>query len=313
MLLIITNKEDLTADFLITRLLEKGKSYFRLNSEDLVDSTIYFAANRPGIVERHIEIDQKQLNFQDVSCVWYRRKLSPIPSIHILDEQRYFVIGEILHLIEGLLWNPAVLWVNPMDAVNIAELKVYQLRLAQELGFIIPQSIISNSPKELREFASKHSHVICKPIYHGLFRNANKAFAVHTRRILETELLDDLQLSACPSFLQEEIPKGEDIRVTFIGEEVFPVEIFSHGAMPLDWRVPGSPIAYRVCDLPNGVESLCRSMLRRLRLHFGAFDFVRSSSGKWVFMEINPTGEWAWLENALDLPMRDAFIKLFGL
>jgi len=184
--------------------------------------------------------------------------------------------------------GPEILWVNPMDAVPVAELKVFQLRIAQELGFTVPRSVISNSPNALREFVAQHRSVICKPIYHGLFKNADGAFAVHTRRIQATDLGDDLQLLACPSFLQEEIPKGSDIRVTFIGKEVFPVEIFSHGKMPLDWRVPGSHIAYRICELPKQVEELCRSMMKRLRLTYGAFDFVLSSTGDWIFMEINP-------------------------
>ena len=29
------------------------------------------------------------------------------------------------------------------------------------------------------------------------------------------------------------------------------------------------------------------------------------------FLEVNPTGEWAWLEVAVGLPMRDAFLRLF--
>jgi glutathione synthase/RimK-type ligase-like ATP-grasp enzyme len=52
-------------------------------------------------------------------------------------------------------------------------------------------------------------------------------------------------------------------------------------------------------------------MLSILNLQYGAFDFIEKPDGELVFLEINPTGEWAWLENALGYPMRSAFIELF--
>ena len=52
-------------------------------------------------------------------------------------------------------------------------------------------------------------------------------------------------------------------------------------------------------------------MLNELGLIYGAFDFIRTPNGKLVFLEINPTGEWAWLEEKLDFPMREAFVEVF--
>ena len=52
-------------------------------------------------------------------------------------------------------------------------------------------------------------------------------------------------------------------------------------------------------------------MLQTLGLVYGAFDFIRTPRGEDVFLEVNPTGEWAWLENSLGFPMRDAFVELF--
>ena len=52
-------------------------------------------------------------------------------------------------------------------------------------------------------------------------------------------------------------------------------------------------------------------MLNELGLNYGAFDFVRAVNGELVFLEVNPTGEWAWLEHRLQFPMREAFIDTF--
>ncbi len=313
MLLIITNKDDLTADFLITRLLELDKPYFRLNSEDLTDAEYYFYLHRDSISNR-IMVAGKQLDLDSVKCVWYRRKLWVNPPETVVPEQRRFVAGEIVNLVEGLVANPNILWVNPMDAVTLAERKVYQLRIAHQLGFTIPQTIISNNSDQLRRFyKEKNGKIICKPIFHGLFLTDKERYAVYTHRIEYDDLSDDLQLRTCPTLLQMEVPKGTDIRVTVIGQKFFSAEIYSPTSHPLDWRKPNESISYRNFDLDKEIRDLCGRMLRILNLSYGAFDFVKTETGQLYFLEVNPTGEWAWLEKVMGYSMRDAFIELFGI
>lgn len=312
MLLIITNKDDFTADFLITRLIELNKPYFRLNSEDLTNAEYRFST-RQDYIERRLVVSGKEVDLNSTSCVWYRRKLFVNPSEDVVPAQRRFVAGEIVNLIEGLVANPDILWVNPMESVALAERKVYQLRVAQQLGFSISDTMISNNADQLRKFYNdKNGKVICKPIFHGLFVTDQERCAIYTHRISENDLSDDLQLHACPTLLQMEVPKGTDLRVTFIGQKVFSAEIFSHTSPPLDWRRMSAPISYRNYDLDKSIEELCRKMLQKLNLSYGAFDFVRTETGQLFFLEVNPTGEWAWLEREMGFPMRDAFIKLFG-
>lgn len=313
MLLIITNKDDLTADFLITRLIELKKPYFRLNSEDLTNAQLCFAVSDNSL-SRRIALSGKVIDLTAVTCVWYRRKLWVQPTDLIKPDQRRFVAGEIINLIEGLVADPSILWVNPMDAVSLAERKVFQLRVAQQLGFTIPHSLISNDPGQLRKFYEENNRkVIYKPIFHGLFVSKSERAAVYTHRVQNEALVNDVQLRACPTFLQQEIPKGSDIRATFIGSDVFSVEIYSEKSKPLDWRRMKEPLAYRAYALSQEVEERCRLMLRKLNLYFGAFDFVKTDEDQLYFLEVNPTGEWAWLEKEMGFPMRDAFIKLFGV
>ncbi len=71
------------------------------------------------------------------------------------------------------------------------------------------------------------------------------------------------------------------------------------------------PVEYEVSGLDDRTKELCKKMLLQLGLTYGAFDFIRMPDGNLIFLELNPTGEWAWLEEKLHLPMRDAFIRVF--
>jgi glutathione synthase/RimK-type ligase-like ATP-grasp enzyme len=192
----------------------------------------------------------------------------------------------------------------------VAEHKLYQLQVARELGLCTPRTIVSRNAKELAAFAVGNVHgTICKPIFHGMFFDGNATHSIYTRRI-SVDSLDSESVNSCPVLLQEEIPRIADVRATFIGRHVFVADITGQTKI-VDWRVPDLTLEYKVSALDEDTEELCREMLSRLGLAYGAFDFIRTLDGELVFLEINPTGEWAWLEEKLAFPMRSAFVELF--
>jgi len=308
MLLILTSDKDLTADFLIVELIRRRLPYFRLNSEELTQAQFSFSLDQETLC-REIRVATRALDLGCVKSVWYRRAIHPGPVPNFSRSESAFVTGELRHLTMGLVLNPDLFWVNPIDNVSIAEHKLYQLQIARELGFRVPRTLVSSDPLALRQFTEENRHgTICKPIFHGMFIDGNAAYSIYTRRVAAESFGDDAV--GCPVFLQEEIPRSADVRATFIGPNSFVADIRGDAEI-VDWRDPALSVTYARSELPADVERLCRTMLSRLGLRYGAFDFVRAPDGSLVFLEVNPTGEWAWLEDRLGFPMRSAFIQLF--
>lgn len=48
--------------------------------------------------------------------------------------------------------------------------------------------------------------------------------------------------------------------------------------------------------LPDAILNQCISLLKILNLRFGAIDFILDKNGNYIFLEINPNGQWAWIE-----------------
>lgn len=309
MLLILTSNTDLTADFLITELIKRQLPYFRLNAEDLTRAKLTFSIDSDG-ARRSLSVGPKTLDLTKVRAVWYRRAIQPSPIAALPPGERIFVAGELRHFAMGLVLNPDVLWVNPIDKVSIAEHKLYQLQVARELGFQVPRTLVSDDLGKLQSFAAANAYgTICKPIYHGLFVNGASRYSVYTRRVV-SEALDADSVAICPVLLQEEIRRTADVRVTFIGEKCFVADIKGEASL-VDWRDPDIMVEYSASNVGDDIQNACRTMLKKLGLLYGAFDFVRTPDDNLVFLEVNPTGEWAWLEDRLGFPMREAFIKLF--
>lgn len=309
MLLILTSETDLTADYLILELLNRGLPYHRLNTEELASARFTFGVDDLS-THRVVETNSKAFDLDSVTSVWYRRALHPRPPTGLPLSQQSFVAGELRHLALGLAVDPLVTWVNPIDKVSVAELKLYQLRIAVSLGFSVPRTIISGDPMKLREFVSSNkSGTICKPIFHGMFQEGKTTYSIYTRRVTQASFSSE-EIELCPVFLQEEIPRICDVRITFIGHRYFVADISGPEHM-VDWRDPENSVRYAQSSAPTDVVDKCKAMLQALDLSYGAFDFIRSKSGELVFLELNPTGEWAWLEDQLGFPMRDSFVELF--
>jgi glutathione synthase/RimK-type ligase-like ATP-grasp enzyme len=203
------------------------------------------------------------------------------------------------------------LWVNPIHRVGVAEHKLWQLHVAKDLEIPIPATLISRAPDELKAFVQEVGSAICKPIFHGLLVEGDTRYSAFTRRVSATSFDERDAIEMCPVLLQAEVPRRADLRVTFIGNQCFAARISSSDPDLVDWRKPGVELKYEAMRFPGEIEEKCRSMLRQLGLLYGAFDFIERPDGQLVFLEVNPTGEWAWLENKLGFPMRKAFIQLF--
>ena len=105
-------------------------------------------------------------------------------------------------------------------------------------------------------------------------------------------------IEVSPIFFQKHIPKLADVRVTVVGEHVFATKINSqvHAQTSVDWRSGEMVLDHERLVLPEKIHRMCIVLLEKLRLKFGAIDFILDKEGEYVFLEINPNGQWAWIE-----------------
>ncbi|MBC9786604.1 hypothetical protein H1S01_19350 [Heliobacterium chlorum] len=312
MLLIITNRDDFTADYVILGLREKDVPYIRFNTDEFPQQCKISRSFESNYLSGNLKKFNNKTNLENVSVVWYRRSLNPPPITIFGVENSLFVQQEIRHFLEGTLLSLQVPWVNPLPAVMSSERKIFQLSIALDCGLTIPETIITNDPLEINAFANKHENIICKPIYSGLQITENKGYSVYTHEINREYLKDYKAIKNCPTLYQRRIEKEVDIRLTFFGDNYFPVQIKGiNEEVYLDWRKPEYKLLYELTKIPNDIINSCKIMLSRLGLVYGAFDLIRDRAGKYYFLEVNPAGEWAWLDRELQLGMREALISLF--
>jgi glutathione synthase/RimK-type ligase-like ATP-grasp enzyme len=187
-------------------------------------------------------------------------------------------------------------WMNhPADTYK-AETKPYQLLVAARCGFAVPETIVGNDVVEVRKRIP--SNIALKSIDTVYLREADDALFAYTSIISADELLDD-SVHQAPLIAQEFLSPKTDLRVTVVGTSVFSYKILVNGdPAPGDWRLhKREELTYEQYSLPDPVRDRCVALCAGLKLPFGAIDLI-DSNGKFFFVEINPTGEWAWLPEA---------------
>lgn len=136
-----------------------------------------------------------------------------------------------------------------------------------------------------------------------------KSPSVNERAVLDGHLDDLTGAYMSPTIFQPLIQKRVDVRATFVGEELFVAEIDSQtdAAAMVDWRRTANPsLPHRRARLPSEVELASRRLMKELGLIFGALDFIRTPDDRWIFLEVNPNGQWLWLDDMLEFGITDA-------
>ncbi|HWW76959.1 MAG TPA: hypothetical protein VNZ44_16280 [Pyrinomonadaceae bacterium] len=316
-ILLVSTKVDIATDYVVLKLAELGASFYRLNTEDYPlasSSTIRIADDRcadwrwsPDAVPR--------VNLSNISCVWFRRHRLPKMPDELEGAYAEYCLRESEWFIRGAMYSrelpsAGVAWMSHPAKVQAAESKIYQLSVARSLGLRIPDTLVSNDPAEVRKFFDeKGGDVIAKPLRLGYFDYGDRQAGVFTSRVEPGHLEDDLAIRLAPVIYQPLIPKLADIRVTVVGRRLFAVAIDSQSdpAATVDWRrTENEDLPHSVHQLPPRLEELCLAYVSALGLSYGAIDLVLTPEGEYVFLEINPNGQWVWMEERLGLPISDA-------
>jgi glutathione synthase/RimK-type ligase-like ATP-grasp enzyme len=225
---------------------------------------------------------------------------------YCLRESEWFIKGSVLALDQ----RSRIAWMSHPANIQMAESKLYQLSTANSLGFKLPETLVSNDPGEVRDFfTKKQGKIIAKPLGLGYFDYGDHQTSVYTNLVEWKHLQDDNSIRVSPVIFQELIPKRFDIRITIVGKRVFAVAIDSQSveSAKIDWRRTDTPeLPHIIHDLPPSLEAKCLEYMLALGLNYGALDFVVTPDEEYIFLEINPNGQWVWMEDMLGLPISES-------
>ncbi len=309
--LIVTHSQDNESVELVSATIkQRGGRAVRFDT-DLYPTTVRLSIDEGA--DGLLTSGEEQLRLAAIEAIWYRRVAIASGLPKEMDTQlRRASVNESRRVVFGLLAALPAFAVDRQQLIRNAESKALQLRLAREVGLEVPRSLTSNDAAAVRRFAATCDQGMVGKMLSSfaIFDEQGNENVMFTTPINEQDLAQMDGLHLCPMTFQERLSKQLELRVTAVGTRLFSAAIDSQvsAAAQEDWRRDGHGLVeqWQPYELPAEVAAGLTRLLDRLGLNYGAIDLVLTPDGRHVFLEINPCGEFFWLQHHPGLPIAEA-------
>ncbi len=313
--LVVTRSDDVdTAARVARELSDCGADVYRLDTDRFPTDERVGIALAPAACETELHLNGRRLLLSEVDAVWYRQFDAGSGLPESMDEGlRYSAVLESRAMLFGLLESLEVYCLDPLANVRRAENKELQLRLARRHGLDIPRTLITNDAAALRAFAKDSpGGVVAKMLQPPRLRGKDKNRVLYTQPVTDEVLERADSLRLCPMVFQERLAAMWELRVTIVGRHTFTAELEHLSGSEVDWRRDAERVAtrWRATELPDDVGDRLRALLDELGLDYGAIDMIQTRDGRLVFLEVNPGGQYRWLEEHAALPISAAIAEV---
>jgi len=262
-----------------------------------------------------IVVDEKMYNIDDFSAIWYMKPHLPVSLMK-------FEPAEYRQFIQKQFWSMRIaLWSifrhkkwldNPWN-IQIAEDKLFQLKCAIQIGLNVPETLVTSDPIRVRKFYKKHNgNIVVKAL--GVSPIIDKV--LYTNKLTDKDMAQINSVKMSPSIFQTYVSKKYELRITVVGDKIFPVKIYSQGdeATNLDWRrkpkLNDFDVKMEQTILPVEIEQHIRYYMKSINLRYGCIDMIVTEDDKYVFLEINPNGQWYFVQLHTEAQIAKAIAEL---
>lgn len=168
----------------------------------------------------------------------------------------------------------------------------------------------NNKYGKLRQMIAAKNHFKVAPwhLFHGALPDElrNGRWVVKTLtstpigegKVLFVREIDPKALDlSYPWFVQERIDGEEEVTVVYVDGEMHAASARRDSMDGEDSRKDlfSNPVSWPKCSLSGEEESAICGFMAATGYRFGRFDFIRRNGELW-FLELNPNGQWAWLD-----------------
>ena len=258
-------------------------------------------------------VDGADLSLRDLTTVWYRKghdwlcnlflsvDAPDIPRVRqylaakVRTEERR--LTEFVHAkIAERAWS-----LGHPEQGDLNKLMV--LACAAGCGLDVPRFLVSTSRQEILA-AIADAPAVTKALSNGVYLFdhdvATRGYYSYTEELVQDQA-NVLPLRISPSLIQTQVPKALEVRIFFLDGRFYPMAIFSQSddRTRVDFRRyneerPNRTVPY--C-LPDSVEARLRRLFEELQLNTGSADVIIDTDGRHVFLEINPSGQFAMVSS----------------
>jgi glutathione synthase/RimK-type ligase-like ATP-grasp enzyme len=321
MILILSGAADIHADAVEAELCALGVECVRFDGSLFPDQAVLsISLDDSGALGGTLVFDQVELSLDAVQAIWVRRPGTPICRNNGLGNAARATAEADAAATLSDLWTLMEVPCIPATAHVIAQAthKATQLRRAAQMGFTIPPTFIGNDPDTFLEAVKTDPSAFitkrCAPSQRLLDEQGGIVSRL-TEPLRPKDLVHVDAWRHSPMTVQSTVPKDVELRVTVVGDEVFAAAILSQSTNHSrhDWRrLDLQHTSIEAYALPPEIAARCVALVNSLGLSYGAIDLIVTPDSQTVFLEVNPNGQYLWIEETTGMPISGAMARLLS-
>jgi glutathione synthase/RimK-type ligase-like ATP-grasp enzyme len=292
--LIITNDHDEHADAVVGELNNRNVPVFRFHPEDFPHACSVSIEIQAGLINGELRNADHRVAFDDICAAWFRRSRNLYDGriSRTSEKLEDYVRWQSSATVVAVCASLPTLWVSHPFALRRGEVKALQLVEASRAGLKTPQTLISNDPARAATFVDALGDAECaiKPLM-AVGVTDEKGYRLPLTTTLPSgHSLESVAVAS--TMFQPYVEKAFELRCVAIGERIFAAKMDSQASEDsrLDWR-GGNP-EHEIFALPEQVQASIHLLMDAFELNFASLDMIVTPEGEFVFLELNPNGQW---------------------
>ena len=297
MVYIVSEKDDITTDYVVEWLIALDQRFTRVNFE--TESQLNFLR----LSNDSFSIKLNDIEASKIKKIWHRRAYNSFTPKKLRSSGFYPYLKKeeegFVKPIESILKNK-IDYVGSYISEN-ENYKIQHLLLAKSVGMLIPNTLITTKKEELLDFYFENNHsIITKDIRYSIKINGTESKLVSGgTSIVSLKMIEKMEHSFSLSLFQNRIEKTYEARVFFFNERLYCMAILSQNddKTSLDYRnynreKPNRCIPLR---LPFEIKTKVIEFIRKSNLRTGSIDIIIDKHNQYFFLEVNPQGQFDWV------------------
>ena len=301
--LVLADEADPSADLMVQELRRRDWRVFRFDTAwfpSVADVAARFVAGR---WTGELRGPRRLVDIEEITSVWWRSPTAFRLPDSLSHPERQHAHNEAKLGLGGVLLALPAVWLDRPDIVAAACYKPVQLQAAAAAGLAVPDTLVTNRCDAVDGFVRDRATVTKMLGAPALHESGGRRVA--WTQLVTADMLDRLDgIRTTAHQFQRWVDKRREVRVVVVDRVQFAVAIDAHSpAARIDWRSDYGHLTYEVIAPSESTARSIDALMARLGLRYGALDFVIDPAGTWWFLEINPVGQYGWLEQLAGIPV----------
>lgn len=255
-----------------------------------------------------------RLSVTEIDVAWYIREGPAGSTAEESSLEERFIRNESRGALRSFFSTLACIWINHPETMDrIASNKLYQQQVARRVGLMTPITLLSNDPDSVVSLSSQKNGLLLKSIGYTKLDDGGQYF-LYSQHVSHQEISQSASaIRRCPVFSQEYVEKQYEHRVMVIGNRILSCRIDSQASdmTRIDWRhYDFGKVEHLQVELPHETKKKLHHFMDAIGLKYGAIDLIETPDGSFVFLEVNPSGQWGWIADLAGLPIPEAVVEM---